>query len=181
MIRILGIASFLALAAAAAAAPQGATPPAVAAATPAAAIEAPPPAGAPSLPVPADELAALEALPPQGYTYNAEGRRDPFVVLLKRGSDTAAVTVAARAAGLAGLNTGEVTLRGVMVSQGEYVAMLLGSDDKTYIVRSGDKLADGTVRAITADTLVVLQHVDNPLSTQEQREVRKRLRRIDEN
>jgi Tfp pilus assembly protein PilP len=170
MMRTFAIGSFLALAAAAAAAPQTTAPPQ---AVPAAAVEAP-------APVAGSGMAALEALPPQGYTYNAERRRDPFVVLLKRGSDTAVTSVAARAAGLAGLNTGEVTLRGVLVSHGEYVAMLLGSDDKTYIVRSGDTLADGTIRAITADALIVLQHANDPLSTQEQREVRKRLRRTDE-
>ena len=60
-----------------------------------------------------------------------------------------ATTAAARAAGLAGLGTGEVTLRGILASQGGYVAMLLGSDEKTYIVRTGDKLSDGTIRTIT--------------------------------
>jgi hypothetical protein len=57
--------------------------------------------------------------------------------------------------------------------------MLLGSDDKTYIVRSGDKLADGTINAITADTMVILLQVHDPLSSRTQREVRKMLRQID--
>ena len=123
--------------------------------------------------------AASPALAPQGYTYKTEGRRDPFVTLLKRGSDTAATTSAARTAGLAGLGAGEVTLRGILASQGGYVAMLLGSDEKTYIVRTGDKLADGTIRTITADAMVILQQVNDPLSQQKQREVRKVLRHID--
>ena len=115
----------------------------------------------------------------QGYTYKAEGRRDPFVTLVKRGSDAAATTAAARTAGLAGLGTGEVTLRGILASQGGYVAMLLGSDEKTYIVRSGDKLSDGTIRTITADAMVILQQINDPLSHQKQREVRKMLRHMD--
>lgn len=122
---------------------------------------------------------AAPALAPQGYTYNRESRRDPFVTLLKRGSDASATTAAARAAGLAGLGTSEVTLRGILASQGGYVAMLLGSDEKTYIVRTGDKLSDGTIRTITADAMVILQQVNDPLSRQKQREVRKMLRHID--
>ena len=115
----------------------------------------------------------------QGFTYTAEGRRDPFVTLMKRGGDAKDTTVAARAAGLAGLGTGEVSLRGIMASRGEFVAMVLGSDDKTYIVRSGDKLADGTIRTITANAMVIVQRVNDPLSPLKQREVRKMLRNTD--
>jgi hypothetical protein len=98
------------------------------------------------------------------------------VTLVKRGSDATSATAAGRAAGLAGLSAGEVSLRGTLASQGGYVAMLLGSDDKTYIVRPGDKLADGTIRTITASELVILQQVKDPLAVQRQREVRKLLR-----
>ncbi|HEX5110222.1 MAG TPA: pilus assembly protein PilP [Vicinamibacterales bacterium] len=118
-------------------------------------------------------------MPPQGFTYKAEGRRDPFVVLLKRGSDVAGTTAAARAAGLAGLNTSEVTLRGILASQGTYVAMLLGSDEKTYIVRTGDKLADGTISSITPDAMVILQRLRDSLGQAKEREVRKLLRHVD--
>ena len=34
---------------------------------------------------------AEDAAEPQGYTYNAEGRRDPFVSLLRRGIDARAM------------------------------------------------------------------------------------------
>jgi Tfp pilus assembly protein PilP len=113
----------------------------------------------------------------QGHTYNAEGRRDPFLPLLKNsGKSTAATTVAARAAGLAGLGVAEVSLRGVLMSQGGYVGMLQGTDDKTYIVRTGDKLADGTIRAITSQMMLIDQEIKDPLSRQKEREVRKLLR-----
>lgn len=113
----------------------------------------------------------------QGHTYNAEGRRDPFLPLLKNsGKSTAATTVAARAAGLAGLGTADVSLRGVLLSQGGYVGMLQGTDDRTYIVRTGDKLADGTIRAITSQMMLIHQEIKDPLSRQKEREVRKMLR-----
>jgi hypothetical protein len=43
-------------------------------------------------------------------------------------------------------------------------------------VRVNDRLLDGSVRAITSDTLVLMQDVNDPLSLTKQREVRKTLR-----
>jgi Tfp pilus assembly protein PilP len=126
-----------------------------------------------------DTAAAPAAEPPaeapQGFTYSPEGRRDPFVSLLRRGTDVQ-TTAAARAIGLAGLSVSEVSLRGVMASRGGFVAIVQGSDNKPYIVRSGQKLADGSVRAIDKDSMVLLQQVNDPLSLETQREVRKVLR-----
>jgi Tfp pilus assembly protein PilP len=73
-----------------------------------------------------------------------------------------------------------VTLKGTMASQGAYVAILQGSDSRTYVVRQGEKLFDGTVRSITADSLVILQQVNDPLTKETQREVRKVLRQTEE-
>ena len=121
-----------------------------------------------------------DAVEPQGYTYDPQGRRDPFVSLMRRGSEVTRDTSGPRAAGLPGLATSEVSLSGIMANRDGYLAMLQGVDKKTYIVRSGDKLLDGTVRAITADTMVIVQQVDDPLSQEKQREVRKVLRQTEE-
>jgi hypothetical protein len=67
-----------------------------------------------------------------------------------------------------------------MQSRTGYVALVQGVDNKTYIVRPGDKLLDGTVRTITANAMVILQQVNDPLSLEKQREVRKVLRQADE-
>lgn len=117
-------------------------------------------------------------LPPHGFTYKPDGRRDPFVTLVKRGGETKEVTAAARKAGLAGLASNEVTLRGVLATEGRYVALLLGADDKTYIVHPGDRLADGTIQTISADSMVILQRAADG-ATQKTREIHKRLRRTD--
>jgi hypothetical protein len=58
--------------------------------------------------------------------------------------------------------------------------MLEGVDRKTYLVRVGDRLLDGTVRTITADAVVILQRVNDPLSVDTEREVRKGLRPTEE-
>jgi Tfp pilus assembly protein PilP len=145
---------------------------------PKAAAPAPQAAATPTAPVtPAPSGPQLE---PQGYTYNPDGRRDPFVSLLRRGSDLQNPTLGARPAGLAGLETGEVTLKGTVTSQSGFVGMLQGADQKTYIVRAGDKLLDGTIRTITQDSMVITQQVTDPLSLEKQREVRKVLRQTEE-
>ena len=144
----------------------------------------PAPAPAPAAPVaasasPAPTVTGPE-LEPQGYTYDPQGRRDPFVSLLRRGSDVQRPTLGIRPAGLGGLETGEVTLKGTIASQGTYVGILQGSDNKTYIVKAGDKLLDGTIRTINADSMVITQQVTDPLSLEKQREVRKGLRQTEE-
>ena len=115
------------------------------------------PPAAPPTPAPA-------ATPPpaDSYTYNPEGRRDPFVSLLRGGSDQRAARIGV--AGLAGLTVDEISVRGVVAGNNGYVAMVMGPDNKTYIARANDKLLDGTVKAVTAQGLVILQEVNDPLS-----------------
>jgi Tfp pilus assembly protein PilP len=142
----------------------------------------PPPS--PAAPAPEGQAPATTPLEPVGFTYNPEGRRDPFVSLVRRGTTTTRGGVgaaAARPAGLAGLETAEVTLRGIIRSREGFVAMLQGADQKTYIVRAGDKLFDGTVRTISQNDMVILQQVNDPLSLEKQREVRKVLRTVEAN
>lgn len=131
-------------------------------------------------PAPAATSGTAVPLEPQGFDYNPEDRRDPFVSLVRRGTDSARSTPGTRGPGLGGLETAEVMLRGTVHSRDGYVAMLAGADNKTYIVRAGDRLLDGTIRSITANAIVILQHVNDPLSLDTQREVRKTIRQADE-
>ena len=137
--------------------------------------------GAPvTTPAPTAPTVPGPELEPQGYTYDPQGRRDPFISLLRRGSDVQRSTLGIRPAGLAGLETSEVTLKGTLASQGTYVGIVQGSDNKTYIVKAGDKLLDGTIRTINPDSMVISQQVTDPLSLEKQREVRKVLRQTEE-
>ena len=140
------------------------------------------PPSAPPKPPAAAQPAAPETPPAevviQVPKYEPKGRRDPFVTLLRRGADT--TQTGKRAPGLAGLGTAEVSLRGTLISQGAYVAIVQGVDSKTYIVRAGDKLADGSIRSITRDAMVILQQVNDPLSLEKEHEVRKQLRQTEE-
>jgi Tfp pilus assembly protein PilP len=116
-------------------------------------------------------------VPPPDYAYDAVSRRDPFVSLVNRGSDTPQGTVkGARAEGIAGVLVDEVAVRGIVGSRGAWVAMIAAPDGRTYTIRPGDRLMDGAVRAITAQTVVLMQEVNDPSSLEKQREVRKPLR-----
>ena len=112
--------------------------------------------------------------PPENYTYQPEGRRDPFLNLL--GTGTTPQTGGRRSDGAAGLTVAEITVRGVLASGGALIAMIQAPDNRTYIVRQGDKLVDGTIRSITTTGLVIVQEVNDPLSLVKQREIHKLLR-----
>lgn len=123
--------------------------------------------------------AAAPVAKPTTYVYNPEGRRDPFVSLLKRAADVRS-RQGKPAAGVSGFLVSELVLKGLMQSSNDRVALVMGPDGKTYRVRANDRLLDGSVRAITADTLVCLQDVNDPLSLTKQREVRITLRAVAE-
>ena len=122
-------------------------------------------------------------VPPPNFEYSPQGRRDPFISLVNRGNDESTQNGAAtakRAEGIPGILTGELTVRGIMQTRGTWVAMVSGADKKVYTVRAGDKLADGVIRQVNATSVVILQEVNDPLSLEKQREVRKFLRGGDE-
>jgi Tfp pilus assembly protein PilP len=138
-----------------------------------------PAAKAPAQAQPATPRAATPATSePDPYTYQMDGRRDPFLSLVGAGTDVGAI--ARKGEGAAGLTVAEVSVRGVMQSRGALLAMIRGADNKTYIVHQGDKLADGTIKTITPQGLIVVQEVSDPLSLVKQREVRKLLRSLED-
>ncbi|MFO7692936.1 MAG: pilus assembly protein PilP [Vicinamibacterales bacterium] len=132
----------------------------------------------PASQAPAPAIAA--AAPAPGFIYNPEGRRDPFVSLVNRAAEARARQGQQSAGGIAGFLVSEITLKGIMQSRGVNVALVAGPDAKTYFIRVNDRLLDGVVRAITADTLVCMQDVNDPLSLTKQREVRMTLRAVTE-
>jgi type IV pilus assembly protein PilP len=114
--------------------------------------------------------------PQGGYTYDPDGRRDPFVSLLYRGGEMRPAG-GTRPPGVAGLLIGEVAVKGVLKGKGGvYIALLQAPDNKTYIVHQGDRLMDGSVKSVAADAVVFSQDVNDPLSLVKQREVRKTIR-----
>lgn len=111
------------------------------------------------------------------YSYDPQGRRDPFVSLLARGTDP--LSPNSRPKGVAGVLISEVTVKGIVRDRSGFIAMIQGTDAKTFIIRPGERLFDGTVKAISADTVVFSQDVNDPLSMVKQKEVRKTVRPAD--
>jgi Tfp pilus assembly protein PilP len=121
-------------------------------------------------------------LEPGGFGYNPQGRRDPFVSLLRpvtadRGPKT-------RKPGMEGFMVQEVTLRGIVKTAGGgvgtaekpgYIAILLGTDGKSYFVTTGQRLFDGTIDRVDATSVTFRQEVTDQLSAAKSREVRKSL------
>ena len=137
----------------------------------------PPKPASPATPAPAD---APKPAPPAGetYTYDPAGRRDPFLSLVGAGS--LGPNQGRRGEGAAGMTVAEISVRGVLQSRGKLIAMVMGPDNKTYIVHEGDRLLDGSIKSITPQGLVIEQEVNDPLSVVKQREVRKLLRGLED-
>ena len=131
---------------------------------------------------PAQPPAAGQQPPPPpaqpAYVYQLEGRRDPFVSLLGRGMDPQGG--GARPAGLPGMLIAEVSLKGVLKDRTGFFALLQGPDNKTYQVRAGEKLLDGSVKSINGDAVIFSQDVTDPLSVVKQREIIKKMRTTEE-
>jgi Tfp pilus assembly protein PilP len=147
----------------------------VAGAMAAAAAQQPAKPAAPATPPPppAQPLPVIEP----GYAYQPDGRRDPFISLVGRGDQ--ATPTAQRPAGIGGLLIGEVTVKGVLRDRSGFMAMLQAPDNKTYTVRVGDKLMDGSVKSISQDKVIFSQNVNDPLSLVKQREVPKPVRQAE--
>jgi Tfp pilus assembly protein PilP len=117
---------------------------------------------------------------PDEYSYKPDGRRDPFLGLTAAAGTVIRTAADKRADGPSAFMVGEISVRGVMQSRSSLVAMIKGPDNKTYLIHQGDKLADGVVKTVTPQGLVVLQDISDPLSAQKQREVRKLLRSLED-
>ncbi|MEP7118012.1 MAG: hypothetical protein ABI880_10540 [Acidobacteriota bacterium] len=136
---------------------------------------------APAPPPPAPPAADLPS-PPTDYSYSAGGRRDPFTTLSRTGTVASGGPVSDKSKGAGGIAVDELSVKGIVLSNGSYVAMVAGPGGKTqtYTVKAGSQLLDGMVQSITADAVVILQQVSDPLSLQKQRQVRKPLRTQEE-
>ncbi|MBS1819389.1 MAG: pilus assembly protein PilP [Acidobacteria bacterium] len=145
---------------------------------PGAAVAGQSPTARPAANVPVQPAAAPQTPAPEPaapYNYNADGRRDPFLSLIGGGGDAKPAPRQATA-GLGGIRVDELSVRGIMQSRERLVAMVQGPDNRTYLIHQGDKLADGMVKSVTPQGLVLVQDVNDPRAREKSREVRKPLR-----
>lgn len=123
--------------------------------------EQPAPARAPeatstagSEPAAPDLEALLEAsVDADSYTYDPQGRRDPFRSLIGR----TRVLRDGVAAGVSSFLVEEIDVQGVLRTREGYIAMITGPDNNGYSLRVGDKVFDGEVVRITPAAIVFRQ------------------------
>jgi Tfp pilus assembly protein PilP len=107
--------------------------------------------------------------------YEGQARRDPFAPLVAPPSAPVAGNAAPtrRAPGLAGMTADDVVLKGIISSGATRMALLEGTDGKTYLAKAQDRLQDAVIRRIEVDAVVL---VTNATKNAGGREVRKALR-----
>ena len=125
--------------------------------------------------LPFDELIGDDdLLRPEGYVYDAGGRRDPFRSLVASRSRT--VERGPRPEGIPGLLIDEIDITGVFVLPDGPVAQIRSTDqEQSYLLREGDQLFDGDVVSISALEIVFKQIVDDPTAIKPFREVVKKI------
>ena len=111
------------------------------------------------------------AMSGHAYSYDPAGRRDPFRSLLIR-SDKGG---GHRAPGIAGIAIDDVTLQGIWRTRAGYVAQIRGTDNKSYLLRSGDQLYDGEVLRIAPNEVTFRQNLNDPQSVKPFRDITKQL------
>lgn len=110
---------------------------------------------------------------PDAYHYDPQGRRDPFLSLI---GPAPKLLPGQRPAGPPGFLIDEIKLQGVVKTRGAgLVAMITGPDNKSYLMKVGDKVLDGEAIRITPAGVVFRQEVNDPTRIERFREVVKEL------
>jgi type IV pilus assembly protein PilP len=112
------------------------------------------------------------ALAGHNYSYDPAGRRDPFRSLLVREQHKGGVE---RPPGIAGIAIDDLVVHGIWKTKAGYVAQIRATDNKSYLIRSGDLLYDGEVVRVAPNEVVFRQNVNDPQSVKPFREVTKQL------
>jgi Tfp pilus assembly protein PilP len=107
---------------------------------------------------------------PEDKKWAMTGKRDPFfspVVQAPTGSGCAT--------GKKCLEIGQINLRGVVKSDGGFIAVVTNSLNKAYFLRENDPVFNGYVVRITGDSVVFQETVQDKLGKPLTREVVKRI------
>ena len=114
-----------------------------------------------------------EPTAPDSYHYDAQGRRDPFQSLI---GPAPRLQAGQRPVGPQGFLIDEIKIQGVVKTRQQgLVAMINGPDNKSYLVKIGDKVLDGEIIRITPNSIVFRQEVNDPTRIERFREVVKEI------
>ncbi len=85
-----------------------------------------------------------------------------------------------RPPGLAGMLIQEVSLRGIVKTKDGYIAMIQGTDNKSYFARPGERLYDGVIESIDDEKVVFRQEINDPLRVEKFQRIEKSLHPVEE-
>lgn len=123
----------------------------------------------------AKQIASKAGAAAKRPTAAASGRRDPFVNPIRQTSADSAPPPTSLPPGIAGLLIGQANLVGVLKTNTGMKAMVVASGNRTFFLKENDKVYNGRVVKITADSLVFEESVLDPLGQTVKREVVKKL------
>ena len=89
----------------------------------------------------------------------ADGAPPPADPFSRMSPPEAAPAAAARPPGLPGLRVGELTLQGLVRGAGRPLAVVAAPDGETHLLRGGERLLDGVVKAVHAGGVVFVEYV----------------------
>jgi len=121
-----------------------------------------------------DEIDIMEGT---GFTYEARGRRDPFISLAL---GLNILSPEERIPGLGGMLIQEVSLRGIVRTSEGYIAMIQGTDSKSYFAREGERMYDGMIEGIDSEKIVFRQEINDPLRIEKFQRLEKWLHPLEE-
>jgi hypothetical protein len=106
----------------------------------------------------AEEEPAPALSVPQGFKYEAQGRRDPFVNPIPKPPPAAPLIPVERPDGLAGVLLSEAQIKGILTSRVPGMTRVIisgpGSPRKTYNAVKGDALFDAVIKEIRSNEVV---------------------------
>jgi len=122
----------------------------------------------------AKQVASKAGAAAKGASVSA-GKRDPFVNPIRQIQSDTAPPQASLPPGIAGLLIGQANLVGVLKTAAGMKAMVVAPGNRTFFLKENDKVYNGRVTKITADSLVFEESVLDPLGQMVKREVVKKL------
>ncbi len=121
-----------------------------------------------------DEIGIMEGT---GFSYDSRGRRDPFISLAL---GLNILSPEERIPGLGGMLIQEVSLRGIVRTSEGYIAMIQGTDNKSYFAREGERMYDGMIEAIDSEKIVLRKEINDPLRIEKFQRLEKWLHPLEE-
>ena len=74
----------------------------------------------------------------------------------------------------------QTSLRGIVKTVDGHIALIQGTDNKSYFARSGERLYDGHIQAIDDEKVTFRQEINDPLRIEKFQEVEKTLHPVEE-